>query len=189
MKKLDIYLQNMRFKKAKQWIRKGESVLDIGADDGIMFEKFRGYISRGTGIEPVLETPIIRDTYKMWPGYFPDAVPAGETFDAITMLAVLEHIPLDVQQQLGVNCAKFLNPGGRVIITVPSPQVDMILDVLGTLKLIDGMQLHEHYGFKPEHTLEVFNVPGLTLLHRSTFQFGLNNLFVFEKSAQVNANA
>jgi hypothetical protein len=38
MKKLDIYLQDVRISKAEKFITKGSSVLDIGTDDGIMFE-------------------------------------------------------------------------------------------------------------------------------------------------------
>jgi len=51
------------------------------------------------------------------------------------------------------------------------------------LRLIHGMSLEEHYGFKPEHTEQIFSVPQFKLLHKSTFQLGLNNLFVFEKIA------
>jgi SAM-dependent methyltransferase len=181
MKALDIYLQNVRFKKARKFIRKNDSILDIGADDGVMFDKYGSLISSSVGIEPVLSSPVQKGQHQLLPGYFPDACPPERKYDIITMLAVLEHIPTEVQKNLAHDCSRFLKPGGRIVITVPSPQVDMILDVLGKLKLIDGMQLHEHYGFKPKDTFDIFNIPDLKLLHHSTFQFGLNNLFVFEK--------
>lgn len=182
MKKLDIYLQNVRISKAKKFITKGSSVLDIGADDGIMFEKLSHLINLGVGIEPTINKIDNKGKYKIIPGYFPDAL-ANENvplFDAITMLAVLEHVPTEEQKQLGENCAKYLKKGGKVIITVPSPQVDIILDILGKLKLIDGMQLHEHYGFKPSDTEKIF-AKDFKLVCKKTFQLGLNNLFVFEK--------
>ena len=76
-----------------------------------------------------------------------------------------------------------LNPNGRVIITVPSPRVDDILHLLLKLRLISGIAVHEHYGFQPADTLRLFPGPRFRLLRRSTFQLGLNNLFVFERSS------
>ena len=181
MKPLDKALQSMQINQAKKFIRKNDSVLDIGSVDGVMFEKWRGYISKGTGVDPILKEIVTTDLYTLLPGYFPQVCPVGESYDAITMLAVLEHIPKQAQENLARGCFNFLKKGGRVIITVPSPQVDKILDVLLKLKLIHGMSLEEHYGFKPEDTLTIFAPPQFKLLHKSTFQLGLNNLFVFEK--------
>jgi hypothetical protein len=73
-----------------------------------------------------------------------------------------------------------LKPKGRVIVTVPSPQVDYILEILLKLKLIDGMSLEEHYGFKPSDTEIIFS-KGFKLIKKKKFQLGLNNLYVFEK--------
>lgn len=60
--------------------------------------------------------------------------------------------------------------------------MDDILRWLSASKLIDGMSLEEHYGFEIENTVELFCEPLFRLAHRSTFQLGLNNLFVFERS-------
>lgn len=181
MKTLDVILQNKRISKARKYVRKNDAVLDIGSVEGIMFEKMRDLISSGTGIDPTLKQETKTDLYHLIPGYFPDVVPAGKTFDAITMLAVLEHIPADKQQALVENCWKYLNPGGRVIITVPSPAVDRILEILTFFKLVDGMSLEEHYGFEAKDTGNLFTGKYFKMLHHSTFQLGLNHLFVFEK--------
>jgi 2-polyprenyl-3-methyl-5-hydroxy-6-metoxy-1,4-benzoquinol methylase len=182
MKKLDIYLQNVRIAKAKRFIKKGDDVLDIGADVGVMFEKCQDLMIHGIGIDPNLETVIQEKNYTVIPGYFPDVCPKDSTFDVITMLAVLEHIPVDQHTALARNCADYLKTGGKLVITVPSPQVDMILDFLMKLKIIDGMLIEEHYGFKPNDTLTIFDSPDFKLVCRERFQFGLNNLFVFEKT-------
>lgn len=181
MKGLDRYLQNVRIKKAASFIKKNDNVLDIGSVDGVMFEKWRGVIGKSIGIDPTLKSKVETDLYTLYPGYFPEACPQDQTFDAITLLAVLEHIPTQAQDQLAIDCHKFLKPGGRLVITVPSPQVDMVLAILLKLKLIEGMSLEEHYGYKPEHTEMIFTMPRFKLLHKETFQFGLNNLFVFER--------
>jgi len=181
MKKIDVYLQNVRISKARQFVKQGDNVLDIGSHDGVMFEQFQGLMNKGVGIDPSLPKVINEKNYTLIPGYFPDVCPEGIKYDVITMLAVLEHIPTEKQKQLATDCARFLNKGGRVIITVPSPQVDFILDVLTTLHIIDGMAIHEHYGFKPKDTLTIFSSTDFKLLHQESFQFGLNNFFVFEK--------
>jgi SAM-dependent methyltransferase len=181
MKALDKYLQRVRINKAKKYIKKGDSVLDIGSVDGIMFEKWEGYISHGVGVDPTLKETIKTDFYQLYPGYFPNACPKGIKFNAITLLAVLEHIPTSEQKSLAENCHQYLKEGGRLIITVPSPQVDQILEILLKLKLIEGMSLEEHYGYKPEDTEQIFSSPMFKLLKKEKFQLGLNNLFVFEK--------
>jgi len=73
-----------------------------------------------------------------------------------------------------------LSDNGQLIVTVPHPFVDKILEGLMLLKLIDGQALEEHHGFDPK-SLVTLLAKHLQLKSRKTFQFGLNNLFVFEK--------
>lgn len=181
MKKLDIILQNARINKARKYVRQNDSVLDIGSVEGVMFEQMKGLISHGTGIDPTLTREITTDQYRLIPGYFPQDLPPGQKFDVITMLAVLEHIPSEEQAKLAKNCWDHLNDKGRVIITVPSPYVDHILKVLVFFKLVDGMSLEEHYGYEAKNTDKLFGGQYFKMIHRSTFQLGLNHFFVFEK--------
>jgi SAM-dependent methyltransferase len=135
-----------------------------------------------SNLEPSLAAPVHGAGYELIPGRFPDDVPRGQKFDTITMLAVLEHLPPNVQALLADAFDALLNPGGRLIITVPSPRVDDILHVLLRLRLIAGIAVHEHYGFQPADTLALFPQPRFRLLRHARFQLGLNNLFVFEKA-------
>jgi 2-polyprenyl-3-methyl-5-hydroxy-6-metoxy-1,4-benzoquinol methylase len=181
MKAIDRYLQDVRMGRAKKYVRENDTVLDVGSADGIMFEKWRDLIKSGVGIDPKLPARIETGLYTLLPGYFPDTCPAGLTYDVITMLATLEHIPPGAHATIAEICSRLLNKNGRVIITVPSPRVDYILNILKRLKLIDGMSLEEHYGFDPEQTQQIFSGKYFRLLDKRKFQFGLNNLFVFEK--------
>jgi 2-polyprenyl-3-methyl-5-hydroxy-6-metoxy-1,4-benzoquinol methylase len=181
VKSLDLYLRDQRFLKAKPFVRANDVVLDIGCEDGALFESLRGTIKHGVGIDPVLAQKQETDLFTLLPGMFPEALPPGAKYDVITMLAVLEHIPPAEQARLGQLCSDHLNPAGRVVITVPSPRVDQILHVLQALRLVEAETLHEHYGFEVEQTEGIFKAPLFRMLHKRKFQLGLNNLFVFER--------
>jgi 2-polyprenyl-3-methyl-5-hydroxy-6-metoxy-1,4-benzoquinol methylase len=185
MTPVDRFLQNWRVRKAAPYIAHGDRVLDLGSSDGVLFERL-GICGPGSmGIDPTLASDYrTRQGFRMVRGYFPGSLPpdAGP-FDVIVMLAVLEHIPDDQLKPLARGCARLLKPGGRLVITVPSPAVDAILEVLSTLRLIHGMSLEEHHGYDIAETPSVFGAPEFRLVLHDTFQLGLNHRFVFERTA------
>jgi len=183
MKATDRILQRWRIAKAAKWIPKGARVLDVGCADGALFRQLRHRLAPGgIGIDHDLAQRTEAYGAVLYPGIFPaDLPPAAGIFDAITMLAVLEHVPTDAQPALANACREHLAPGGRLIISVPSALVDPILDALKAVRIIDGMELEEHYGFEVGSTPAIFEPAGFRLLLRRRFQLGLNNLFVFEK--------
>lgn len=182
MKYLDYYLQRRRIAITHPYVPHGATMLDIGSADGILFETLSSHILRGIGIDPDITEQVTIGNYTLMYGTVPDTQFPADSFDCITMLAVLEHIPREAQPQLVEYCMNCLKPGGRVIITVPSPFVDYILTALQWLRIIDAMSLHQHYGFQPHETPLLFRSPHFRLLRHQRFQLGLNNLFVFEKS-------
>jgi hypothetical protein len=186
MKYIDRFLQRWRIKAAAKFIPPGARVLDIGSWQGELADLVPE-IADYWGIDPKVDLTILEGRKKLVRGYFPDALVATESgtignFNAVTMLAVLEHIPIDQQSALAHNLARVTDSSGRLIITVPSPIVDRILPILRRLRLIDGMSLDEHFGFDVNSTVGTFQDAGFKLLHRSGFQLGCNNLFVFERN-------
>jgi len=98
MKKLDIFLQKQRINKIRQYILPNSRVLDIGAYKGELFLECKEKISEGVGVEPLLNKKLVGTNFTIFPGYFPKALPGNiGTFNIITMLAVLEHIPTSKQ--------------------------------------------------------------------------------------------
>jgi 2-polyprenyl-3-methyl-5-hydroxy-6-metoxy-1,4-benzoquinol methylase len=180
---LDTYLQGRRISQARAFLAPGDRVLDIGSVDGAMFEAL-DFLGEGClGIDPTLGAPVTRKNYRLLPGYFPQDMPATGPFDAVTMLAVLEHFPKEAYNSLGEGCWRFLKPGGVIIITVPSPRVDKILAILQKMRLVHGMSLEEHHGYEVRHTSEIFSLPCFRQICHRTFQFNLNNIFVFERTS------
>jgi hypothetical protein len=190
---VDRLLQRWRMRKAVTWLPERVRLIDVGAHEGELFKALKARLTEGFGVEPLLRQPIQTETYRILPGFFPAVCPTNTGWDGITLLAVLEHIPREQQQPLAKACHDLLREGGRVIVTVPAPAVDHVLAVLKRLRLIDGMSLEEHYGFKPADVPRIFGPAGFRLIAHRRFQLGLNHLFVFERvggsSAQAAAGA
>ncbi len=182
MTALDRFLQQSRIHQAKAFLRPGMRVLDVGCSRGELFERVSGLAPDSLGIEPTLSKAVQMERVRLLPGFFPQDIPAGAgLFDAISMLAVLEHFPESAYGELGRACLRFLKRSGLLVITVPSPAVDHILAVLKTFRLVHGMSLEEHHGYDIRDTRKIFSAPDFELICRQKFQFGLNNLFVFRR--------
>lgn len=177
VKTVDRILQSWRERKVRAWLPARARVLDIGCFQGEFLEHLGGAIRDSIGLDP-LARPRQTATFQLRAEGFADPLgfPAGR-FDAITLLATLEHIR--DKAPLAREARRLLAPGGRLIMTVPSPRVDAIVHTLVRLHLADGMSLEEHHGFVPADTTPIFCAAGLELEHNSSFQLGLNRLFVF----------
>jgi 2-polyprenyl-3-methyl-5-hydroxy-6-metoxy-1,4-benzoquinol methylase len=182
MKQTDLFLQRWRIRKVMPFIKRGARVLDIGSADGALFQRAPQLANGCIGIDPTLKEAVNTDKFVLLPGFFPKDMPAVEPFDVITMMAVLEHFPDSEQASVAEGCARFLAPGGLLLITVPSPAVDSILKCLKFFRLVDGMSLEEHHGYEVTQTTQIFPVPRFQLVSHKTFQLGLNNLFVFRRA-------
>lgn len=181
MKAVDRFLQSWRERKVRTWLKPGARVLDVGCHQGEFLERLGSAIRDSVGLDP-LARPRETATFALRAVPFAEPLdfPAAR-FDAIVLLATLEHIR--DKAPLAREARRLLAPGGRLIITVPSPRVDDIVHTLVRVGLADGMSLEEHHGFKPEHTEPIFCGAGLELEHHTTFQLGLNHLFVFRQPA------
>ena len=181
MKGLDRYLQKWRNKLVCRYIDNNDYVLDIGSVNGVLFELLGDSI-KGVGIDPTLPKSIQRKNYILISGKFPKDLPQHlNCFDVITLLAVIEHIPAPEIKDFLEACIKRLNPGGKLIITVPSKYVDNILQLLRFLRIIEGMSLEEHHHFEPGYLSDYFSTQPVILKVHKKFQMGLNNLFVYIK--------
>jgi len=181
VKWLDRVIRDWRVRKALPHLVKYARILDVGCGDGELCRRLAKWGVTGFGIDSRLAAPSEVAGFELVADEFPDALPKGEAFDAITMLAVLEHVPEAHKPEWIAACSIRLREGGVVVLTVPSPRVDSILAVLRFFRLVDGMALEEHHSFDPGEVEQLFEAGGFRRVTHKTFQFGLNNLFVFSK--------
>ncbi len=181
MRNIDRILQKWRIRKAAEWIPDRARILDIGCHKGELFEILKDKIGPSIGIDPLAE-PKIYPQYKILKSSFEGKFPFDDAcFDIVTLLATVEHI--NYHDELIQECWRILNHKGRVIITVPSPLVDEIVNFLVRLNIADGMSMEEHFGFNPIKLPSIFCRYGFIEEHWSRFQCGLNHLMVFQKKS------
>ncbi len=159
------------------------SVLDIGCgEDGYLLNRLD--VADRNGLDPLLVNESLQPGLRLIKGRFPhdlDRLGMRGPYDAILALAVFEHLDDESLSAARDTLPDLLHPGGRLIVTVPHPFVDHILDVLMLLGLIDGQATDEHHGYDPNRLLELAS-NRMRLAVRRRFQLGLNNLYVFERT-------
>lgn len=182
MKLTDKILRFWRVKVALRYLPKyANSVFDIGCDDGYLLKKLLPITKKQDGIDPRLQIGSIGNNSELIKGFFPSSIPKKQQnglYDAIFALAVFEHFSEGDLRDSACTISKMLSRDGRLIVTVPHPYVDTILEVLFRMKLIDGQALEEHHEFDPDSLISYF-ADFLELVDHKRFQFGLNNVYIF----------
>jgi 2-polyprenyl-3-methyl-5-hydroxy-6-metoxy-1,4-benzoquinol methylase len=180
---LDRLIRSLRERQARPHIPRGARVLDVGCADGNLLRGLgpHNHDSVGIDTEAVLasDSTASGGRYRLMRGRFPDDLGEVGQFDVITMLAVFEHFPDADRPRVVDACRRLLRAGGRVVVTVPAPAVDRIVDVLVGLRLADGIDIASHHGYDPERTPLLFS--GFRVARHERFELGLNHLFALER--------
>jgi hypothetical protein len=182
---LDRFIQALRFRAAKRYVPQGARVLDIGSADGAWFEYLDSRIGSSVGLDPNASAGTTSGGHRLIAGTL-DTVVLDDYFDCVTALAVLEHLTQGELTTFGERIRACTTEAAVMVATVPSPTVDRILDIGIRLRLLDGMEADEHHGLDVNIIPAVLGAAGWNLATRKTFEFGLNNLFVFERRAAVS---
>src|SRR6202142_4543709 len=65
-------------------------------------------------------------------------------FNAVTLLAVVEHLNPDSMALLFKESRRVLKPGGMVILTTPAAWSDGLLKFMARINLVSAEEIHEH---------------------------------------------
>jgi SAM-dependent methyltransferase len=68
----------------------------------------------------------------------------NDYFDAVSLLAVVEHLSPDSMALLFQESRRVLRQGGMVILTTPAAWADGLLHLMAHLNLVSAEEIHEH---------------------------------------------
>ncbi len=178
---LDALIQKMRFRAASPEVPTNARVLDVGTADGSWLSYLAPRIKPSVGVDPDATDGSTQEGHLLVKGTL-ESLPPSDPFDCVTALAVLEHLSEEDLSKFGQLLLSRTTPDATLVVTVPSPAVDRILDVGIRLRLLDGMEAEAHHGLDVSEVPRILGESGWTLRKCRKFEFRLNNLFTFSRA-------
>ena len=186
---LDLFICRWRVGQIRRHIAAGDKILDFGCGHQALFlRSVQKLIGHGIGVDYDATPSRPAANLEIQNFHFKDRFEfADQTFDRVTILAVLEHIPLDQVDTLFREFRRILKDGGSVVLTTPTPASKPLLEFLAfKLKIISGPEIADHKHYWSRGDIErLAATQGLECRTYHTFQFGLNSLAVLTKPAAV----
>ncbi|WP_411817544.1 class I SAM-dependent methyltransferase [Hyphococcus sp. DH-69] len=181
---LSKHLSDARLAKIKPYIQ--GDLLDIGCQRGQLGQLVDDQITSYTGVD--ISADAISAARNENPhaqfvalNIDQDPLPFREEFDTIVMSALIEHI--FNLRLLGEGLSQALKPGGRIVLTTPTPFGNDVVHRIGAmLGLFSKEAADDHIVIFNRKRCEIFAQEfGLKLADYKLFQMGCNQLAVLEK--------
>lgn len=182
---LDLFICRWRSRIVRRFLRPGATILDFGCGHQALFLRgVRQDIHSGIGLDYDAAPGRPAANLEIQNFHFKDRFEfAGRTFDHVTILAVLEHIPLDQVSVLFCEFHRILKDGGSVLLTTPTPASKPLLEFLAfKLRIISGPEIADHKHYWNRADLQALAArDGFALETYQTFQAGLNSFAVLRR--------
>jgi len=172
---IDRALRWWRARSVLRLVAPGARVLDVGCgSENWLVRSAAGIAADSLGIDPDLEPEFVDDRGRR--ATIDDVAAAEpEAFDAATSLAVIEHLPVDSVSAHLAAIQRALRPGGRLVLTTPTPRSQPLLEFLAfRVHVISEHEIrdHRHY-YTRDELVALFGEDDWHVEYR-TFQFGFN---------------
>lgn len=154
-------------------------VLDIGCGTNELITRYRSpqRMAIGVDVYPWPDIDALCDTTRL-------PFSAG-TFDTITMLACLNHIPASKRDQVLQEAHRVLKDGGQVLMTMINPVVGWVAHTLRHRydpdQIERGMGHDEEYGLWQQEVNGLLERNDFHIAKTVPFVFGLNRLYIAER--------
>lgn len=182
---LDKLIFRLRFRKIVSYIEKNDIILDFGCGyqaDALNYVKNK--IKEGIGFDYDCETAQLAPNIRIQRFNFIDTLPLkSNSLHKVLFLAVLEHIEIEKVPNLLRECNRVLKPGGKIVLTTPTPAGKKILEFLAfTLGIISRKEITDHKKYYDYTDLKnLAESCGFNIQIYRTFQLGCNSICVMVK--------
>ena len=180
---LEPLLRRMRLRRVFSHIPKDSKLLDVGCGHSASFLRvISPHIAEGYGLDFKVKDCSF-DNIKTIQQKLETELPfPNNSFDVVTMLAVLEHIEQD--QAILQEIHRVLVPGGKLVLTVPSVWAQPVLEFLSyKLKIVSEAEIRDHKRYYTREKLKrhLINQAGFDGFYHRYFQLWMNNFCVVYK--------
>ncbi len=159
-----IYLRKLRWvDEALLKVPKTAAILDVGAGEGALVERYRERGWNVVGVDSAYESAHVKRADLLTLPFDSGA------FDAALCLDVLEHVDLLDQPKALAEIARILRPGGRLLVSVPNlAHLHSRIRFLLSGKLTRTSAVERHPGDRPlPEYLELLKRAGFEVTERS----------------------
>jgi cyclopropane fatty-acyl-phospholipid synthase-like methyltransferase len=181
--RLEKVLRRWRLRRVDPHLPEGGSLLDLGCGwQAALLRHAAPRIRAGFGLDPKAEPADLPANVRVvhhrleavpWP------LPEPQV-DAVSMLAVLEHLDQDVADAVLSEVRRVLRSDGRLVLTVPTPSAKPVLEFLAfRLGVVNPDEIRDHKIYYDRGRLESSLARhGFAIERYRTFQLGWNSLCV-----------
>lgn len=181
----------LRWRKIKPYINNCAVLVDMGCGYGAIFLRWalsNFSITSAIGLDVSFNSEFLKKSpdsrLRLVESDLNKALPLpNESADVVTSLAVLEH--LNEPDFHLKEIYRTLKPGGKLVLTTPSPWAKPILEFIAyRLHIIDDAEIRDHKNYFNSKQLAImFKKAGFSesAVKSKTFMFGLNNFVMGQK--------
>jgi len=110
----------------------------------------------------------------------------NNSVNAITMLAVMEHIESAKLSHIMSEVYRILKPGGLCMVTIPNTWAEWVLTVMSNVGLISKIEISDHKSrLENSKILQIFNEANFTYVKYGYFESFMNRWFLATKQGII----